>query len=284
VPSPITNFEQVFLAKLPLIESHAAAAARRKRFPQGDAEDFVSHVKIRLIENDYAKLRQYRGESSIEGFLAVIISNLCEDYADHLWGKWRTPGGVKKLGPLATLLHRLTTRERLPLEAAYETLWTNYGVTDTRAELDALAARLPQRTDRQFEGEDALEATPSQGKQPDDIAAGVESVRTGLRAEAELKRAMAALPAEDRLLLVLHYRDGVTVSEIARRWSRPHGPLRERLKKAERQIGDQLRAAALDAATVIPLLEAWCPNLEWDEGSSDKNVGGGPSIKKGAQT
>src|SRR5687768_8705001 len=90
VPSPTPDPESLFLANLPLIEQLAGSSARHLRMPPADAEDFVSHVKIRLIENDYAKLRQYRGDSSIKGFLSATIAHLGLDYADHLWGKWRT--------------------------------------------------------------------------------------------------------------------------------------------------------------------------------------------------
>src|SRR5882672_5077367 len=59
------QLEQVFLAELPMIRRLLASIARRQRLSASEAEDFASEVHLRIISNDYAILRKFRGHSSL---------------------------------------------------------------------------------------------------------------------------------------------------------------------------------------------------------------------------
>src|SRR6187401_3305105 len=61
--------DQMFLTHLPAIDGIARAAARRRRLTTDEAEEFRSIVRLRLIENDYAVIREFRGSSSFRTFL-----------------------------------------------------------------------------------------------------------------------------------------------------------------------------------------------------------------------
>jgi RNA polymerase sigma factor for flagellar operon FliA len=41
--------------------------------PGVEADDFASHPKLKLIEDDYAILRKFQGRSSLRTYLTVVI-------------------------------------------------------------------------------------------------------------------------------------------------------------------------------------------------------------------
>jgi hypothetical protein len=76
--------EKVFLENLPVIQEIVAHSARR--FSPQDGEDFSQTVMIRLIEEDYRILREFKGRSSLRTYLAIAIKRMLLDYQNHLWG------------------------------------------------------------------------------------------------------------------------------------------------------------------------------------------------------
>src|SRR5215218_3468574 len=77
-PTPMDDLtpEQLFLDNLDLIERIAAHACRWSRLRPEDKEDFISWVKLKLIEDDYAVLRRYekRENATLRTFLTVVIN------------------------------------------------------------------------------------------------------------------------------------------------------------------------------------------------------------------
>src|SRR4051812_34849685 len=61
--------EDVLSAHLPLIETIIDRVCRRSRLIAADAEDFAASVKLALIENDYALLRNAAQRSSLAAYL-----------------------------------------------------------------------------------------------------------------------------------------------------------------------------------------------------------------------
>src|SRR5687768_7746324 len=72
--------EALFLANLPRIERLIAQVARQYRLSPDDAEEFVSRVLFRLIDNDYAVLRKFKGQCKLITFLRVVFQRLCLDF------------------------------------------------------------------------------------------------------------------------------------------------------------------------------------------------------------
>ncbi len=75
LPNPLGGLppEQFFLGHLKLIEEIVSFCCRRSRFSREEAEDFGGHVKVKLIENDYAVIREFRGRSSPKTYLTTVI-------------------------------------------------------------------------------------------------------------------------------------------------------------------------------------------------------------------
>ena len=65
--------EQFFLGHLKLIKEIVSYCCRGSGFSREEAEDFEGRVKVKLIENDYAVIREFRGRSSPKTYLIAVI-------------------------------------------------------------------------------------------------------------------------------------------------------------------------------------------------------------------
>jgi RNA polymerase sigma factor (sigma-70 family) len=251
---PLKSPEEVFLEHLELIERTASRACRRRRLGPAETEDFVSQVKVKLIEDDYAVLRKFRGKSRVSTYLITVINNYSLDYLDHLYGKWRPSAEARRQGPVAVILDRLLTRDGYSFDEACQILTTNLGVECDWRELDQIAARLPPRSPRQSEGEESLRHLPAPDGRPDRRFFAKELDSEKRRILILLHEALETLPAADRLIVKLRCR--LTVAEIARRLHREQKPLYRRIDGILGQLRRDLEAKGVTAAEVAELLAA----------------------------
>ncbi len=238
--------EQLFLSQLPVVERIVSSICRRKCCFGDEAEDFGQWVKLRLIEDDYAVLRKFRGRSKLSTYLNTVIHNLFRDYRIAKWGKWRPSAAARRLGEVAMQLETLTGRDGHPLEEAVEILRANFGVVTPREELEAMAARLPARVGRRFEGEEALERLATENGVEGRVADG-ELAASRERLEGALDAALGELPGEDRLILKLRFQDGFTVRQIAEALRTRPRPLYGRFEKCLRRLRSALEARGVTA-------------------------------------
>lgn len=232
LPSPPGDLPpmDLFTGHLKLIEEIIAHCCRRAHFKREEAEDFGSLVKIKLLEDDCAILRQYQGKSSLRTYLTVVIKRLLMDYQDHLWGKWRYSAEAERLGPVAKRLERLLEREGHTLGEAIQILRVSEKVEMSEAELRDLAAKLPPRLGRPgVMGEGGLEDKASNDPRPDEQAEEKERAGVRRRVYMTLKGCLDALPKEDKLLVRM--RQEYSVAEIARIRRVEQKPLYRRLEK-----------------------------------------------------
>lgn len=271
---PLADPENAFLEHLKLIERTATYIALKHRLSEGDVEEFASQVKLEFIKDDYARMRNYRGDSSLRTFITAVIANLCLDYQTSKWGKWRPSAAAKRAGPLAVLLEQLLVRDGLGLEEAYETLWTNHQVSLRRGELDAIVAGLPPRTPRRVEGDDELVHVPASAPAPDHGVADAADTKTEKRAKATVQTVLATFTSQDRLILFLIHVDGLTVATVARQLGLAQAPLYRRIEQLLKQLRAGFAQAHLDNATLLPLLEKWTVEFDWidDDAKDDRPV------------
>ena len=278
VPAP--TGEALFLSQLAVIERVISFVSSRHHMPGGEADDFASHAKLRLIEDDYAILRKFQGRSSLRTYLTVVIQRLFLDYRISAWGKWRPSAEALRGGEIAVLLERLTTRDGYGFEEACELLETNHQLTVPRAALEAIAARLPGRTRRRFESDDALAQMPAVQPPIDDVIAEQERTVTAGRVAAALKAATAGLEAQDRLIIALRFDDGRTVVEIARMLKLDQKGLYRRLERVMKELRAALEAHGVDAASALEIFESPAVSLDWQDDANETSKGR-PSMVKG---
>jgi len=217
-PSDDRSPEEIFLEHRPLIEKIATRVGRRHGLSEAETEDFVQDAQVKLVEDGYRRIREFQSRSSFKTYLTTVITRLAKDHCNHLWGKWRASAAAKRMGWEARLLERLLYREGFSFEEAAEKMRRDYHVKSSVEELAELAAELPQRTSRRFEGEEELENRPvpdTAVERVDRRVVDSEKAEQAQRVEAALQAALAELEAEDCAILKLYFY-GWTLARIAR--------------------------------------------------------------------
>jgi len=238
-----------------LIQRRLGQIGRRSGLPEHEAEELRSWALFKLVEDDYRILARWEGRSSFSTYLTVVLVNLARDYRIHVWGKWRPSAAALREGDEAVLLETLLVRDGLGLGEAIRRLQTEHGVALCGEEIERLAARLPQRTGRHRVGDDELHRIPVDGR----VEAGLEDgerARTVARLHAALQPLLQALPAEDFLLLKLHYREGLTIAAISPLLGRPQRELYKRRSRCLKRLRRGLEDAGLSGDQVRMLFGA----------------------------
>jgi len=208
--------EERFLANVPTIERIAAFYCRRMHLSDADTEDFISYVKLELIERNYEIIAKFEGRSSFTTYLTTVIHRLLYQYRTKEWGKWRPSAEAKRLGDVAIAFERLTTRDGFSLSEATEMMTTGNSPAATRRELEAIALRLPPRAPRpvlvtEESAPDLVTATDD----PSDGPASREREQLARRAAAVLDQTMNSFEPEDRLILKMRFWSAQRVADIA---------------------------------------------------------------------
>lgn len=254
LPSPPDDLtpEQLFLGHLKDIEEVIAHACRRCPFSRQEAEDFASTVRLKLVEDNYARIRQFQGRSSFKTYLTTVIQRLLQDYQNSVWGKWRPSAEAERLGEVAMWLEKQLVREGRSFDEACQILRLNHRVELSVAELADLAAKLPPKNLRRFVGEESLQNEPSRDLRPDQQLEAKEASLHRKRTYEKLRRAIAELPKEDRLLLRMWTE--FKIADIARIRGVEQKPLYRRLEKIFKKLRKALESQGVRRQDVEEVL------------------------------
>src|ERR1700743_405094 len=116
--------EDLFITQLRRIDAVAVHVCRRNRVGPSDMEEFAAHVRLKLIEGDYAIIRKFKGESTFGTYITTVIARLFFQYRVQMWGKWRPSAEAKRLGQKGVLLEQLLTRDGYSFDEACQILTT----------------------------------------------------------------------------------------------------------------------------------------------------------------
>lgn len=257
-----------------LIQQKLRQLGRTSGLPDHEAEEFRSWAVFKLVEDDYRMLARWEGRSSFSTYLTVVLVNLMRDYRIHVWGKWRASAEARRQGSDAMLLEQLWVRDGLPFDEAIQRMRSEHGVSLSPDELERMAAALPRRPERRRVGEEELARLPADGRVEDRVE-NRERRMTAARLHQELLPLLRALPAEDRLLLKLHYRDGLSMAEISPILARPQRELYSLRDRCLKKLRQGLEDAGLSAQGVASLIgwSLW-DSPEVDDAWGDKEETG----------
>jgi RNA polymerase sigma factor for flagellar operon FliA len=252
--------ERLFLENLRWIERVLAMLSRRQGLSGDDADDFASWAKLRLIEDDYAAIRRFRGESAPATYLTVVLSMLARDYRVRERGRWRPSAAARRLGPVAVRLETLVHRDGFTLTQAAQMLrTTGYGELADR-ELAELWRQLPARPPlRPVAAGDEVAAALPTDEQADVRVLAQESERRRDEAEQAVAQAVASLPDEDQVIVRMRVWHEMTVADVARGLNLPQKPLYRRMDRIFSQLRRTLEAGGLSRERVRGLLEDRAP-------------------------
>jgi RNA polymerase sigma factor for flagellar operon FliA len=273
-PGQPTSPEALFVSEIATVERVIAFVVARRRLRAADAEEFASHVKIKLIENDYAVLRKFEGRSSLRTYLTVVVQRLLIDYCAATLGRWRPSAEARRAGEVGILLEQLLRRDGYSFDEACEILITNHQLAVDRADLERLAALLPARSKRQFEGDQSLEDHPNSAPGAEELVDRTERSAIAGRVSAALKQFIAGAEPQDRLILVLRFADQRKVPEIAALLRIDQKRLYRRLDELLHEMRIRLHDDGIEADEALALFDDPSISIDWwdrgaDEGRRD---------------
>lgn len=260
----------MLLDHLPEIERAIAFICRRNRLYGADADDFGAWAKLRLIENDYSIIRKFEGRCEFNNFIFVVIHRLLFDYRDHVLGRWRPSAEAKRLGATAVAFEKLTHRDERSFEEAVQIL-ERQGAT--RSELQALQQRLPKRDRRPREiALEELKVDPLDREGT--IAATSEDSRLARSTADAVRRAVDAMPDDDRVILRLRFEAQMSIPEIARMLHVEAKPLYRRINRSLAALRNALERAGVSAADVEHIIDSTSDELDFGLTPKDTTMTG----------
>jgi RNA polymerase sigma factor (sigma-70 family) len=229
-------FEQYY----PLVEEIIRFVSRRNRLGADEREDYTSYAMLKLVENDYARIRKYRGDSSFRTYLTVVMQRLFLDFRTAKWGKWRPSTAAKKLGAPAVVLETLLYRDGLDLTEAREVLLARPDTALSREAVWDLAIQLRRRPRAKLVDEEALDNVGVAGRE--ELVVRRENEALMASVESRLVEASARLSEEERAILRMRFDEGKTVPEIAEALDRQPKALYAKIGRLLKCFRDALEA------------------------------------------
>ena len=252
---PATDDSRLLYEHLDTVGAAVRIVASRNRLSNDMTEELNSRTLLHLVDHDYAVLRQWRRECSLQTYLTAVITRLFLDLRNQEWGKVKPPAMARRLGTVALTLWRLTHRARLTFDEAVKTLQADHGVTATRDQLWDMFSRLPAPSRRYFVEVDELAEMEQQGADAEVLVRQLERRQLASRVERGLGRALEGLSDEERLILKLYFHDGMFLAGIARRLDIDQPRLYPRFRSLLATLRGSLESQGLSVADVAEMVD-----------------------------
>lgn len=237
--------EVLFRDHLPLVERVIDSVCRRRALRQEEAEEFGAAARLKLVEDDYAVLRKFEGQSSLSTYLTTVVHRFFLDFLRAKRGRRRPSAEARRLGVVAIRLERLLYWDGFGFDEACRILQENHGVDASWQELEEVAGRLRRPAERREEGGERVDRLTGEVERPDRALEEREQTEQAERVVEALEEALATLGPEDRVILRMRYEDGFTVADIARSLHLEQKPLYRRIDKLLRSLRRELEARGL---------------------------------------
>jgi RNA polymerase sigma-70 factor (ECF subfamily) len=134
-PGAWNDFVDRFLGLVYHVVQHTADM-RSYLLSAEDKEDIASHVLMKMVENDYHALKQFRGKSSLASYLTVIARRTCvnelanrsqmkereakaDEHVTEARPNSKPKAGLETLEEVGKLLKKLPNRERAVVRLFY---------------------------------------------------------------------------------------------------------------------------------------------------------------------
>ena len=248
--------ESLFTQQLPTIRRLAAAVGRRNGLRGDEVDEWLSWLCLRFVEQEYAMLAKFRGESALSSYLAVVVALQFRDYRAQQWGRWRPSAEALRRGDLAVRLETLVRRDGIALAVAGEMLRTRGETSESNASLGRLLAALPDRAPLRpvSVGPGPLESAVGDPG-PDAGVVAAESASDALTTEGALGEELRGLPPEDQVILRMRFQEGSSVADVARALGVEQRPLYRRIERLLADLRRRLEERGVSRERVRALLD-----------------------------
>lgn len=174
-----------------------------------DKDELFIQVLDHLQEDDYRRLREFKGNSSITTYLTAIISRLVVDIVRSRTGRNRAKERAERFGELGRRTYELLIQSKHTIREAVEILQVNYGMTADAGRLQAMLDEMLGRSsrhqtdaDHETAWNDSGELVSIQRSTPEQKLADKQQDR---KRKEVLKQVLDSMTAEDKLLVRLRF-------------------------------------------------------------------------------
>ena len=183
----------------------------------------------------------------------MVVTRLLLDSRNHAWGKWRPSREARRIGTVAVDLERLRRRDGFNRDERDQAMALRHPALSVVA-VREIEARLPVSLPRRAIVDAAVAHLSAPASPPDVHVSASERSRDARMIHDALRGAFCALPREDRRLLRLRFREGMSVVAIAKANGLEQRELYRRFDRILRTLRHALernRVTSLAAADVI---------------------------------
>lgn len=252
-PSVSVDPRRMLLAQWPDLRRTVRTIGRTHRLADDEIGDLLGDVAVRLMHDDFAVLRKFRGHSGLATYLHTVAYRVLLDRRIRQWGKWRPSRRARALGPVAVRFEQLVGRDGFSAAEARTLLGPvgGAGLDDTQA--DHLAARVRRPRRPRLLGLDlAMEVPVAPPQHQAFEAPGVPGQVS--RVCAAMRHAVANLSAADAAFLRERFVHGHSIADVARRTGADQKQLYRRYARILRGLRGDLERGQVTAAEVRPLI------------------------------
>jgi RNA polymerase primary sigma factor len=206
-------FERDAAKAWPMLQDFLDADIRRlirRRVPTPESDetrrDLYQSVCLALVEQDYRRIRAWRGSGSFSGFVLRCVDNILRDeIRTSIAPRRRLPVGIDRLGNLERELFRLVYWEQVPerAELLAQHLRTRIKRDVQRDEIESALARVRQFGVTSKTRADSGSLTEPLEPSPEDIHIEAGAGEQLLAAVHALTQAVGSLPEDERRYLSL---------------------------------------------------------------------------------
>jgi len=247
-----TRFERFFAAEI--------RRRVRQRFPRdadtGLRDDAYQEICLKLIEDNFRRIRAYSGHGSFVGYVLTVVDHLLIDLVRRVLPRRKLPAAIARLSPLDQAVYAAIAWDECPAEARRVAMLLRgrfepepdlaevgqaIARTLAAARLERAAACRTEMVPLDGLNQDAdafAVADPAPGPEEVLLLAEEDAARAALI--AAVQQAAAALPAEERLYLqiVFSTTEPTPPREIARRMGCAVEDVYRLKQRAQRWLAD----------------------------------------------
>lgn len=220
--------------------------AKRFRLDEEDREEFRSVVDLKLVSHAEQIFGSFKGRSSLETYLFSVISSVFWEWRNKRLGRWRPSVAATKLGTVAIELETLLMRDGYTFSQACQVLQINHGCDLPQAQLEKMAAAFPRRHRLQEIPSDGLDDATANGSNPEQELMAKDAESLSNQISKAMRECMAMLPAQDQLIVKLHFYKDVKLVQIAHSLGFPPKALYRRVTKIMKSLRKALILKGFD--------------------------------------
>jgi RNA polymerase sigma factor (sigma-70 family) len=229
---------------------------RKHGMARDEEMDFAQHVHLQLIENDYGKLRAFKGASSLKTYLYTVISRI---FIDTVRSKWHPSAEAKKMGAAAVALEKLVHRNQYAVHEACQILAANPATAIEESAAHAMLGKLKVRKPRLARVDDSeahLQGFPDPAPDPEKRIAQKQLQQKKQTIIALVGDITRSLSGEDKLLIKLLFVSNRKISEVARLLGKEDRMLYKRTQAILRNMREAMADAGIREGDVREILDS----------------------------